>query len=186
VTSFSTFLTKLDDPHFKHALACAYISQHSEKTSKFAPPKGGSGRSRLTPQPTPRPPNKETGPEVRASSAYAIQPVERVLEILRSGPRIREDLAGGEEEDEEDGKESAHAVSAGDQRLKYATMKLHLLGSIGRSGAIQDEPWRAAVKEGMMEKSISIGFILGDGPDERASGIGSTATAFGEYWSTCL
>jgi hypothetical protein len=125
------------------------------------------------------------GSEVRSSAAYAIQPVERVLELIRLSARVQEELAGADEDDE-DGEDNDPSVSAEDQRFKHATMKLHLLGTISGLGVIQEGPWRAAVMEGKVKQSIEAGFAFGDGSDERVSGIGITAAAFGESWSSRL
>jgi hypothetical protein len=182
---FSFFLIKLNDLHFKHALACSFISQHSEGTGGPAPPTTNSQRLRQTPQPSSRPPNKEMGSEVRSSSAYAIQPVERVLGIIRLRARVQEDLTE-DDEDDEDGENNDPSVSAEDQRFKHATMKLHLLGTISGPGVVQKGPWRAAVMEGKVKQSIEVGFAFGDEPDERVSAIGITAAAFGESWASCL
>src|SRR5450631_286427 len=99
---FSFFMIKLNELHFKHALACSFISQHSEGTGGPALPNASSQQSRQTPQPSSRPPKKEMGSEVMSSAAYAIQPVERVLEIIRLSARVQEDMEG-DVEDGEDG-----------------------------------------------------------------------------------
>jgi hypothetical protein len=184
-SGFSLFLIRLNDLRFKHALACFFLSQHSEGMGKPAPPEATRQRSRQTPQPSSRPPNKEVGSEVRSSAAYAIQPVERVLELIQLSARIQEELAGGDEDDE-DGEDSDPSISADDQRFKHATMKLHLLGTISGLEVIQERPWQAAVMEGKVKQSIEVGFAFGDGSDERVSAIGITAAAFGKSWSSRL
>ncbi|KAG8855794.1 hypothetical protein FRB91_001683 [Serendipita sp. 411] len=141
----SAFLSALNEPSFEMALCCIYLSQYGQCTIMQS-----SSNTSVS-----KPREDTTISHNKKSNAYTIPSADTILAILRSDASI-EELDDNGEDDE--GSESILIISAEEQALKHAMMKVQLLKAISQLKLVDtDISWKKAFTNGQLRENVLLG-----------------------------
>lgn len=151
-------MVRLEDSHFKAAITVLYLERNcSAKDAQLHFANKAKSRSHVT------------SAESKHPTGYPLPSAERVLEMIILEPETSDN--GVEEEGTTNPREGG---------LKYALMKLQLLGAVNDLKLTEsDEAWTAVHKKGLLRESIDKGF---PNADDKALEFRQDAFAYIDWW----